>query len=240
MSDDDLKQFIVAALGYEPISYGGEEIILSLVDIRKIIAADRAKREPVQRCQCCGYLVTESEHRGCLRAALPVQQAPVDAVHQWRKRTPDHPWHDAPRDEAYARTDEFYEARTLYAAPQEQVRVPDAKPLAHGHREDYYLLANARRIVKREYQRSPNWVIASALFATGSSSAWQICNDAGIDPDALKVTRRSAAAPTPPVQQKPDNFDDLFDAAVSRLIANPDLLIPFYPPAPTPPGEPKP
>jgi len=26
---------------------------------------------PTLRCQCCGYLVTESEHRGCLRAALP-------------------------------------------------------------------------------------------------------------------------------------------------------------------------
>ncbi len=49
MSDDDLKQFVVAALGYEPVSYGGEEIILSLVDIRKIIAADRAQREPVQQ-----------------------------------------------------------------------------------------------------------------------------------------------------------------------------------------------
>ena len=33
--------------------------------------------EPAQRCNCCGYLVTDSEHRGCLRAA---QQEPAQAV----------------------------------------------------------------------------------------------------------------------------------------------------------------
>jgi len=31
--------------------------------------APNAKTAP--RCQCCGYLVTDSEHRGCLRAATP-------------------------------------------------------------------------------------------------------------------------------------------------------------------------
>jgi hypothetical protein len=71
--------------------------------------------------------------------------------------------------------------------------IAPSKPLTHGHREDYYLLANARRIVKRQYQRSPNWVIAMELFATGSTSAHQICRDAGIDPDAYKVERAAPA-----------------------------------------------
>ena len=29
-----------------------------------------AERVPDVRCKCCGYLVTESEHRGCLRSAI--------------------------------------------------------------------------------------------------------------------------------------------------------------------------
>lgn len=29
-----------------------------------------AQRVPDVRCKCCGYLVTESEHRGCLRSAI--------------------------------------------------------------------------------------------------------------------------------------------------------------------------
>lgn len=35
--------------------------------------------EPAQRCNCCGYLVTDSEHKGCLRAAKqePAQAVPV-------------------------------------------------------------------------------------------------------------------------------------------------------------------
>ena len=40
--------------------------------------AQQVGQEP-QRCQCCGYLVTESEHRGCLRAAAP-QPAPAQDV----------------------------------------------------------------------------------------------------------------------------------------------------------------
>lgn len=40
--------------------------------------------QTAQRCQCCGYLVTDSEHRGCLRAATPVpeQSGLVDALTQ--------------------------------------------------------------------------------------------------------------------------------------------------------------
>ena len=65
------------------------------------------------------------------------------------------------------------------------------KPLAHGHRDDYYLMANARRMLSRcrAYKDQPNWVIAMNLFATGSTSANQICRDANIDPDAKTVQR---------------------------------------------------
>ena len=42
------------------------------------LKAQQVGQEP-QRCQCCGYLVTESEHRGCLRAAAP-QPAPSPDV----------------------------------------------------------------------------------------------------------------------------------------------------------------
>ena len=44
------------------------------------LKAQQVGQEP-QRCQCCGYLVTESEHRGCLRAAAP-QPAPAQDVAQ--------------------------------------------------------------------------------------------------------------------------------------------------------------
>ena len=30
--------------------------------------------EPAQRCNCCGYLVTESEHRGCLKSAAQAEE----------------------------------------------------------------------------------------------------------------------------------------------------------------------
>ena len=45
------------------------------------LKAQQVGQEP-QRCQCCGYLVTESEHRGCLRAAAP-QPAPAQDVAGW-------------------------------------------------------------------------------------------------------------------------------------------------------------
>ena len=64
----------------------------------------------------------------------------------------------------------------------------EPKPLAHGNRGDWYLMANARRICSAEMKRSENWVLAKELFATGSTSARQICLDAGIDPEAKTVT----------------------------------------------------
>jgi hypothetical protein len=80
-------------------------------------------------------------------------------------------------------------ARAQYEKQRPRASLPSRNAVPHGHRSDYYLLANARRIVKREYQRSPNWVIAMELFATGSNSAHQICKDAGIDPDGSNVSR---------------------------------------------------
>jgi hypothetical protein len=64
-----------------------------------------------------------------------------------------------------------------------------ATPPAHGHRGDWYLMANARRIVSNKYQHQPNWVLAKNLFATGSTSAHQICVDAGIDPYGTTIDR---------------------------------------------------
>ena len=51
------------------------------------LKAQQVGQEP-QRCQCCGYLVTESEHRGCLRAATP-QPAPSQDVAGLVKRCMD-------------------------------------------------------------------------------------------------------------------------------------------------------
>lgn len=70
---------------------------------------------------------------------------------------------------------------------------PEApKQPAHGHRDDYYLLANGRRLGLEPISRvrnMPNWVLAMELFATGSTSAHQICRDAGIDPDGTTIQR---------------------------------------------------
>ncbi|KQZ46358.1 hypothetical protein [Massilia sp. Root1485] len=73
----------------------------------------------------------------------------------------------------------------------------ERKPLAHGHREDWYLLANARRVAEKPIhaiRTMPNWVLASELFATGCTAAHQICRDADIDPDGYKIQRTPMAA----------------------------------------------
>jgi hypothetical protein len=87
-----------------------------------------------------------------------------------------------------------------YLAAPAPAGVEGAKPLAHGHREDYYLMANARRLAEKpihEVRTMPNWVLAKGLFATGSTSAYQICRDAGIDPDGYKVERTMSAHQEP-------------------------------------------
>lgn len=82
-------------------------------------------------------------------------------------------------------------ARRL-AASQAAPAKAEGPKLAHGHRDDWYLMANARHLAEmpiRKAVRLPNWAFASELFATGSTSAHQICRDAGIDPDDFKVER---------------------------------------------------
>lgn len=71
-----------------------------------------------------------------------------------------------------------------------------SQPPAHGHRQDYYLMSNARRLVAPSYKRQENWVLAKELFATGSTSAKQLCQDAGIDPYGLTVDRPTQPSPT--------------------------------------------
>jgi hypothetical protein len=70
---------------------------------------------------------------------------------------------------------------------------PEApKKPAHGHRDDYYLPAIGRRLGLEPISRvrnMPNWVLAMELFATGSGSAYQICRDAGIDPEGTTIQR---------------------------------------------------
>lgn len=39
----------------------------------KVLADAAPIAQTAPRCQCCGYLVTDSEHRGCLRAAMAAQ-----------------------------------------------------------------------------------------------------------------------------------------------------------------------
>jgi hypothetical protein len=87
--------------------------------------------------------------------------------------------------------------REIYASHAANAGEDTEKPLAHGHRDDYYLLANARSLIespKAETRRMPNWVLSMRLFATGSTSAHQICADAGIDPDGFKVDRAAIAS----------------------------------------------
>lgn len=53
----------------------------------------------------------------------------------------------------------------------------------------FYLLVNCRRLLAMKYRSKQNWIIAMELFAIGSTSAWQVCVEAGIDPDGLTVVR---------------------------------------------------
>lgn len=95
----------------------------------------------------------------------------------------------------------FYVARRASSVPA----IPGTggeKPQAQGHRGDWYLMANARRLTDqpiRAVRAMSNWAFASELFATGSTNAHRICKDAGIDPDGLTVTR---AAPSHPLEAK--------------------------------------
>jgi NaMN:DMB phosphoribosyltransferase len=52
------------------------------------------------------------------------------------------------------------------------------------------IFMNARRVCKREYQRGPNWVLASEVFGLGSTYSFALCRRVGVDPEA-KVSARA-------------------------------------------------
>lgn len=106
--------------------------------------------------------------------------------------------------------------RDQHDMEQGLIRCPDCKgscaapKLAHGHRDDYHLLANARRLAEHPIaavRKMENWVLAMTLFATGSTSARQLCVDAGVDPYDTQVRRAPAPVPPPaktaPTASKP-------------------------------------
>jgi hypothetical protein len=77
------------------------------------------------------------------------------------------------------------------ASPRATADVEREK-LPHGHRDDFYLMANARSLAMNSIhtvRSMPNWVLAMKLFATGSTSAREICARAGIDPDGISIER---------------------------------------------------
>lgn len=56
-----------------------------------------------------------------------------------------------------------------------------------GQRDDWHILANARRIASRKWRSQDNWVLAMEMFGVGSTSAKNICIAAGIDPYSKSV-----------------------------------------------------
>jgi hypothetical protein len=50
------------------------------------------------------------------------------------------------------------------------------------------IFRGVRHICARQWQRSPNWVVAMELYGTGSTYAHAICRRIGIDPDARSAT----------------------------------------------------
>jgi hypothetical protein len=61
------------------------------------------------------------------------------------------------------------------------------------NRSFHLILRNARRICKRKFQRSPNWVLASELFGLGSTYSFRLCRELGIDPEAKTIGEAAPA-----------------------------------------------
>ena len=59
-----------------------------------------------------------------------------------------------------------------------------------------YVLKNAARIARPEYRNKPTWVFIKELMSVGATSAYKICKDLGIDPEA------SAKNITMPIQRR--------------------------------------
>lgn len=70
---------------------------------------------------------------------------------------------------------------------------------------EWVVLANARRICKRDYQRLPNWALAMDIFGLGSTWARALCQRVGVDPDGRTmaefqpVRTLADATPNPPI-----------------------------------------
>lgn len=100
-----------------------------------------------------------------LRLTEGVQDAPGEAVYQWRNRVTS-TWHDTTKEEAYSRVDERYEARTLYTHP---TPTPTAEVM--GGSGDILTASQMRAIAKAIARRvaqntgkAPELCFAPALF----------------------------------------------------------------------------
>lgn len=56
---------------------------------------------------------------------------------------------------------------------------------------EWIVMANARRICSRRFQRLPNWALAMEAFGLGSTWAWALCERIGVDPDSCTMKPRS-------------------------------------------------
>jgi len=48
------------------------------------------------------------------------------------------------------------------------------------------VIPRARAIAGRRHSKKPNWVLAMDIYCVGSSYAWGICRDSGLDPEATR------------------------------------------------------
>lgn len=76
------------------------------------------------------------------------------------------------------------DARKDYLREREQTRM--ARDLAAITRRRIF--ANARALAGRQFKRVPNWAFAKDLFGVGSTYAWALCEEMGIDGDACTAT----------------------------------------------------
>ncbi len=91
------------------------------------------------------------------------------------------------------------------------IREVPARTIDDPQVEEWTVMANARRICKRRYQRSPNWVLAMEAFGLGSTWAWALCERIGIDPDG-RTMGPFFKTPKPPF----DTIRTLADATPSN------------------------
>lgn len=61
-----------------------------------------------------------------------------------------------------------------------------AKSLAAITRREAF--ARTRKLLARQYKHDPNWVLAMKIFGLGSTYAFAICEEMGLDPEACIAT----------------------------------------------------